>query len=72
MAMLIIRAVFKVRLEKESKQIEEEKEASTLKPHIVTYTVENKLIVGRTIQELSALIDRNFVVSRIKRNDECA
>ena len=70
MAMLIIRAVFKVRLEKESKQIEEEEEASTLKPHIVTYTVENKLIVGRTIQELSALIDRNFVVSRIKRNDE--
>ena len=39
-------------------------------PHIITYSIENKLIVGRTLSELATMINRNFVVSRIKRNDE--
>ena len=68
--MLVIRAIFKVKMEKESRQIEEENQSSQLVPHVVTYKVENKLIFGRTLDDLTKLIDRNFVVSRIKHNDE--
>lgn len=69
-SMLVIRAIFKVKMEKESRQIEEENQSSQLVPHVVTYKVENKLIFGRTLDDLTKLIDRNFVVSRIKHNDE--
>ena len=69
-SMLVIRAIFKVKLDKENKQIEEENQSSQLVPHVVTYQVENKLIVGKTLDDLAKLIDRNFVVSRIKHNDE--
>lgn len=69
LSMLIIRAIFKVKLDKESRQIEEETAASVLKPHLVTYKVENQLIFGKPLDELMKLIDRNFVISRIKKNN---
>lgn len=70
LTMLVIRAIFKIKLDKENKQIEEENENSQLVPHIVTYKVENQLIAGKTLEELSELIDRNFVISRIKKGEE--
>lgn len=69
LSMLIIRAIFKVKLDKESRQIEEETTASVLKPHLVTYKVENQLIFGKPLDELMKLIDRNFVISRIKKSN---
>ena len=69
LSMLIIRAIFKVKLDKESRQIEEETAASVLKPHLVTYKVENQLIFGKPLDELMKLIDRNFVISRIKKSN---
>ncbi len=70
LAMIIVRAVFRVNFQEETEQIERDNNDSQLVPHIITYRTENKLIVGRTLSELSSMINRNFVVSRIKRNDE--
>lgn len=70
LAMIIIRAIFRINFKDETEQIERENSDSQLVPHIITYRTENKLIVGRTLSELSAMINRNFVVSRIKRNEE--
>lgn len=70
MAMIIIRAIFRIKFNEETEQIEREQNDSQLKPHIITYRAENKLIAGRTLSELVSMINRNFVVSRIKRNDE--
>ena len=67
LAMIIVRAVFRVKFSEETEQLERENNDSQLVPHIVTYRVENKLIVGRSLSELSSMINRNFVVSRIKR-----
>ena len=70
-SMLIIRALFKVKLDKETKEIEEENKESLLTPHLVTYKVENPLIFGRTVLDMAHIIERNFVISRIKKkNDE--
>ncbi len=68
--MLILRAFFKVKLEKENQQIEEENKSSQLIPHVVTYKVENKLIEGKTVDQIVKFLDRNFVISRLKHNDE--
>lgn len=70
LAMIIIRAIFRVKFNEETEQLERENNDSLLVPHIITYQIENKLIVGRTLSELSSMINRNFVVSRIKRNEE--
>ena len=70
LSMILIRYLFRINNENETKRLEAEKEASTLVPHILTYKVENPLIVGRTLEKLALLIDRNFVVSRVQKNGE--
>ncbi len=70
LAMILVRLVFHVKYADETAKIEKENADSLLIPHVITYKVENKLIVGRTLSDLGLMINRNFVVSRIKRNDD--
>lgn len=67
LSMIVVKAVFKINSDSESKQIEDEATQSQLAPHILTYRVTNKLIFGRDLRRLHAIIDHNFVVSRMKR-----
>ncbi|MCM1450491.1 MAG: putative transporter [Clostridiales bacterium] len=69
LSMLLIKKIFGVKIEKEVKEIEDDKQQSMLKPLIVTFEVTNKLIEGKNLAELHDLIQCNFVVSRLKRND---
>ncbi len=69
LSMIVVKAIFKVNIEGEAKQIADENDQSLLKPHVVTYRVSNKLIFDRTISRLHNIIDRNFVVSRIQKTD---
>lgn len=69
LAAIIIKAVFKIDLKKETEAVEKELEQDVHKPLIITYKVENKLISGRTINKLMDIIDRDFVISRIKKPD---
>lgn len=69
LAMIIIRAIFKINVSDDIKQIEDDNEQSLLKPHVVTYRVTNKLIFDRTVERLHSIIDRNFVISRILKPD---
>ncbi len=66
-AMLIIKAVFRIRVDHEISEIEQERESSQLKPLILTFEVTNKLIEGRNLAELHNIINCNFVISRIMR-----
>ena len=67
LSMVLARAIFRINIEKEAKSIEDENAQSLLQPHVVTYQVTNKLIFDRSIQRLHAIIDHNFVISRIKK-----
>lgn len=69
LSMILIKAFFRVRLETETENIETETEKSQLKPHVVTFEVKNKLIDGISILKLNEIIDKNFVVSRLKKPD---
>lgn len=66
-AMLVIKGIFRIRVDSEINEIEQERESSQLKPLILTFEVSNKLIEGRNLAELHDIIRCNFVVSRIKR-----
>lgn len=67
LSMIVVKVIFKINAETESKHIEDDAAQSQLAPHILTYRVTNKLIFGRDLQRLHAIIDHNFVISRMKR-----
>ncbi len=69
LTMIIIKKVFKVDINKEISEVEEDKKASLMAPHRVTYRVTNELVEGLTIRKLHTLISVDFVVSRIERPD---
>ncbi len=68
-AMLVIKMIFRIRIEDEAKQIEEDREKNQLKPCIETFKVTNGLIEGMNLAELHDIIQCNFVVSRLMHSD---
>lgn len=66
LSMFIIRAIFRVKMDNEIKQVEEDNDNSQLKPHIVTFEVTNPLIEGKNLVQLHDIISCNFVISRLK------
>lgn len=69
LSMIVLKVIFKIKVENEVKEIEDEKENSQLKPYVVTFEIENKLIDGKTVLELNGIVDHNFVISRLKKGN---
>ena len=70
LSMFVIKGVFKINTDEEIKKIEEEHDASQLKPDILSIEVTNTLVDGKTLLELHDVITCNFVVSRIMTSDK--
>lgn len=68
-AMFIIKGVFRIKVEDEIKEIENDDEASKLAPHFISIKVTNSLVEGRNMMSLHDVIQCNFVVSRIMTAD---
>lgn len=64
-AMLVIRSIFRIKVDKEVQIIEEDERNSQLKPYILTLKVTNALVEGQTLMQLHNIISANFVVSRL-------
>lgn len=67
--MILIKKIFKIDVQKEINEIENEKSDSTLAPHMVTFKVTNELVAGLNMQKLHTLISCNYVFSRIEKPD---
>ena len=67
--MILLKRFFRIDVDKEIKEVEEDKDNSLLAPHIVTFKVTNDLVNGLSIRKLHTLISCNFVLSRIERPD---
>lgn len=68
-AMFVIKGVFKINTHDEQKEIEEETERSIHKPLLLSLKVTNKLVEGKTLAQLHAIITTDFVVSRLMGAD---
>lgn len=64
-AMFLIKALFKIKIDKEVKAMEEENEKLQSKPNFVSIEVTNHLINGRSLRELHEIIQCDFVISRL-------
>lgn len=69
LSMFIVKAIFRINVDEEIKQIEDEHDSSQLKPDILDIRVTNKLVEGKTLLELHDVITCNFVVSRLMTAD---
>lgn len=68
-SMFVIKGIFKIKVNTEIKQLDEEQENSMLKPYLMTIEVTNKLIDGLSLAKLHDIIQCNFVVSRMMTRD---
>lgn len=68
-SILLVRAIFRVKIDKEIQAIEEEQESQQSKPLIVTFEVSNNLIEGKNLAQMHDIIQCDFVVSRLMRTD---
>lgn len=64
-AILLVKTIFRVKIDKEIKAIEEESESSQTKPNFVSIEVTNPLINGKSLRELHEIIQCDFVISRL-------
>ncbi|MDE6267881.1 MAG: putative transporter [Muribaculaceae bacterium] len=68
-SMFVVRAIFRIKVDKEIEEINAEHEDSRLKPFLVTIEVTNPLVDGTTLGHLHDIINTNFVVSRLMKPD---
>jgi putative transport protein len=68
-SMFVIKGIFGIKTDDEIKEVEDEVANSQLKPFLLTIRVTNKLVDGRTLVQLHDIIQCNFVVSRLMRED---
>lgn len=67
--MLLIRKLFKINVQEEIKNVEEDNAKSQLAPHVLTFRVTNDLICGLSLDKLHHLISVNFIISRMMKPD---
>lgn len=67
LSMILIKAIFRISLDKEQENLNHENEQSQLQPHVITLQVTNALIFNHTVKQVHDVIDRNYVISRMKK-----
>lgn len=67
LSMILVKAIFRISLDKEQENLNHENEQSQLQPHVITLQVTNALIFNHTVKQVHDVIDRNYVISRMKK-----
>ncbi|MDE7396953.1 MAG: putative transporter [Muribaculum sp.] len=65
-SMFVVKWLYRINVETEIQQINDDTANAKLAPHIVTFKVTNDLIAGKNLLELHDILTCNFVVSRLK------
>lgn len=68
-SMLLLKFIFRVKIDDEINQLKKEAEDATAKPYLATIEVTNSLINGKTLVQLHQIIHTEFVVSRLMQQD---
>lgn len=68
-AMLIVKVLFRVKIDNEIAQLQEEADAGQSKPFLASFEVKNELINGKTLLQLHDIIHCEFVVSRLMQDN---
>ena len=69
LSLIAVKLIFRIDVQKEIDEVENDKNDSQLAPHVVTYKVTNELMAGLDIARIHTVINANFVISRIEKTD---
>lgn len=69
-SMILIRAIFKIDLEKESNELTKMDDTEREKPNQLTIEITNTAVEGLTLHQVKQMIQRDFVASRMYRKGE--
>lgn len=64
-SMILLKSIFRIKLEDETKKLEEEHNQSQLKPYVITLRAENSGVFNMSVKDVHDVIGRNFVISRM-------
>lgn len=67
--MIVIKVIFKINIDKEIQEIENEKAESMQAPEMLTFKITNQLVSGLSMIRLHALIPGDYTCSRILKPD---
>ncbi len=70
LSIILIRVIFRIKLEKEENDLQAESESVADKPERLTLRLSNKALHGRELHDIKQLVGRNFVVSRLMRGND--
>lgn len=70
LSLIVVRAVFKISLDKETEALKATNPTSGDNSTAVTLEVQNPAIIGKKISEITRLFSRRFVISRHRRGNE--
>ena len=69
MALILLRVVLRINLENEAKKFEN-MNTSDEQPELYSVLLTNTALADRTLENVKALVGRNFIISRLKRDEE--
>lgn len=69
LGMIILRSVFRVSLEAENRELERTDSRKETQARKFSLQLQNPSITGKTLEEVTALVGRRFVCSRLRRAD---
>lgn len=69
LSMVFVRSVFKISLKKETEDLKATNPTSGDDSVAMTIEVQNPAIIGKNIAQISKLVSRKFVISRLRRGD---
>ena len=69
LTMIVLKIAFRINIEKEIKEIEDEKAASMFAPEMLTFKITNDLVSGLSMLRLHTLIPGDYTCSRILKPD---
>ena len=69
-SLILFRYIFKIKLSDETKELDSLDESKFTEAQMFSLKISNPAIFGKTLSETKALIDREFVISRVKHTEE--
>ncbi len=70
LSIIIMRIIFRIDLDKESEKLAENSGTEKEQPNYLTIQLTNEALDGVNLHDVKSMINRNFVASRMFRNDE--
>ena len=70
MSIITIRFVFRIKLDEEEKELFKEDDTAGDKPEKLSIKLTNKAISGKKLHDIKQLVGRNFIISRLMRDNQ--